>query len=280
MRRMMVCLPLCFLIIPWVTEESDSGAREDIAAFVDDSAQLPDTQKMEKLAQEDPIIFLENCLRKYTRSVKGYHCTFLKQERLSGKLQPSEVIAATFRQEPYGVFFKWKEGTRLAQSALYLEGENQEKIKGQLKGFMLVHPAGLAGKLAPVVRKDPNGEEAKQQSRYSLTDFGLEKGTLRTWNSWKKAKETGNLHVEYQGIVKLKEANDRPCFKLRRFDYQSPEEDGITELVIYVDTETWLQIGSELKGHEDKWVARYYFKDLQLNPEIPDDVFKSEALLR
>jgi hypothetical protein len=261
-----------------VESESQTGA-EVLAPFVDDSNQLPNAQEMEKLAKDSPVDFLSNCLRKYQRSIKSYHAVFHKQERLSGKLQPSEMIALSFRQEPLSIFMKWKEGTRLSDSVLYVDGDHQEKVRGQLKSLMLVHPAGLAGRLAPVVSKDPDGEEAKQAGRYSVVDCGLEKGALRTWNSWKSAKERDALHVEYQGIVKLHEANDRLCYKLHRFNYEKPEEDGITDLTIYVDTETWLQIGSELKGEQGKWIARYYFKDLQINPDFKDSTFTRDSLL-
>jgi hypothetical protein len=201
----------------------------------------------------------------------------LKQERLAGKLQPPELIAVSFREKPFSVLLRWIEGARLANAALYVEGENQESVKGTSRAMMLVHPAGLAGRLVKVVSRDPEGEEARQSGRYTLPQFGIELGTLRTLNTWKAAKARGQLNVEFLGEEKVKEAGDRLCYKLRRPRYDKPEEDGVTELTIFVDKETWLQVGSELKG-EKGYIARYFFRDIKLNPKFKDDTFSKDGL--
>jgi len=51
-------------------------------------------------------------------------------------------------------------------------------------------------------------------------------------------------------------------------------------LTIYVDKETWLQVGSVIKGDNDLYIAQYYFRDIKLNPEFTDDTFKKEALTK
>jgi hypothetical protein len=168
----------------------------------------------------------------------------------------------------------------LADSALYVAEENKEKDRdGNLKSMMLVHPAGLAGKLRPVVSRDPEGEEARQAGRYTLPDFGIEKGTQRTLASWKAAQAKGQLNVEFLGEVKVPEAGDRSCYKLRRTKYAKPEEDGVTELTIYIDKETWLQVGSVLKGEKDQYIAQYFFRDIKLNPDVKE-AFTKEALTK
>jgi hypothetical protein len=241
---------------------------------------------MEELARYNPVQFMENCLRRCKRTVSSYTLTLDKQERLGGKLQPQEIIAATFREKPFSVLLRWEKGARLADSVLYVEGENQEKVDGQARSMLVVHPAGVLGKLLKPVKRKPDGPEAKQSGRYTVPEFGLEKGMLLTWNSWKRATEDpsgNNLHVEYLGQVTLKEAGDRICYKLRRTEYAHPEEDGITELTIYVDKETWLQVGSELRGDfngEKQWIGKYYFRDIRLNPELSDDDFKTEVLTK
>jgi hypothetical protein len=281
MRRLLLLLPLCALIFsPGADKDAEKRRPLDLKPFVDDDKPLPDAETLEQLAKKDPIAFLEYCLRRYQREVKGYTCTFQKQERIDKKLHPSEIIAVTFRQDPHSVLFRWKQGARLAEAAIYVEGENKQKDKdGNLKSFMVAHPAGILGRLGPVAR-DPDSEDSRKSGRFTLPEFGIEKGTQRTLASWKEAHNKGELHVEFLGETKLKEAGNRTCYKLRRTKYAEPEEDGVTELTIYIDKETWLQVGSVLKGNDDQYIAQYYFRDIKLNPEFTAETFKKEALTK
>jgi len=243
-------------------------------AVADDASNpLPSAAQLERLAREDPVAFLENCLRRYQRNVKGYTCTFLKQERIGDKVQRTETIDVAFREEPYSVLFHWVEGARLAERALFVEGDND--------GMLLVRPEGrLARRVAgDVVSRDPDGKDAKQSGRYTLKEFGLKKGALRTLHSWKTAKEKDALHVEFVGEKKVKEAGDRVCYTLHRDQYPRPEDDGVTEVTIYIDKETWLQVGAVLKGEGGKLIASYYFRDIKLNPEFKAEQFTRAALV-
>ena len=82
--------------------------------MADDGAALPNDVRLVRLAETDPVAFLEGCLRRYDREIKGYHCILHKQERLDGTLQPSEEIACDFREEPFSVLMDWKRGAGLA----------------------------------------------------------------------------------------------------------------------------------------------------------------------
>jgi hypothetical protein len=273
MRCYLIGLPLCFLFAPF-----QLGAPPRLLAppprtilVADEKEELPTDEQMKRLAKEDPIAFLENCLRRYQRDVKGYSATFEKRERINGKLYDKEVIEVCFAEQPHRVCMKWLQGARRAQGAVYVEGEND--------GLMLVRPNGrLLGKV--IVTKDPEGEEARDSGRYSLKEFGLRKAAERVYKTWSAARDNGTLFVEYLGEQKLKEAGDRVCYVLRRSRFQKPEADGVMEVTIYVDKETWLQVGSVIKDKDGELIGSYYFRDLKLNPTFPSDQFKREALQR
>ena len=146
---------------------------------------------------------------------------------------------------------------------------------------MLARPWGKLARLAvgDIVERDVDGDDARQSGRYTLKEFGLYNGSLRTLESWQAAEQNKGLFVEFLGEVKVKEAGDRPCWKLKRTKFQKPEADGITELTIYVDKETWLQVGSVLKGEEGKVIAEYYFRDIKLNPDFNPDQFTKATLV-
>ena len=271
MRRLLFCLPLCLLMGP-NGPHSAAPRGPALADVADDGGALPTEARMKRLAETDPVAFLEACIRRYDREVKGYRCALHKQERLDGKLQPSEEIDAQFREDPFSVLMDWKEGVRLAQKTLYVKGENKER--------MLVKPSGLLA-LAGVVERDTDSPDAKKSSRYPITEFGIKFGMERTLAAWKAAQKDDALHVDFLGEVKVKEAGDRVCWKLRRTGYKGPEDiDGVTEATFYFDKETWLQVGSTLKGADGQLLGEYFFKDIELNPDFKADTFTREAVGR
>jgi hypothetical protein len=274
MRRLLLCLSAYFVLLPGgprANSDDKLNVPTPLKQVTDDGAPLPDNATMTRLAKDDPIQFLENCIKRCDREAHGYRCTLVKQERLEGKLQPSEVIAIAFREKPFSVLLDWKKEARLAQRVLYVKGANDGKL--------LVKPAGLAA-LVGVVERDPEGADARKSGRYPLTEFGIKIAMERTLGSWVNAKKDGALHVEYLGARKVPEVGGRRCWVLKRTGYRQPEEDGITELTTYIDQGNWLQVGSVVKGAEGQVLGAYYFRDLQLNPKFPPGTFTREAVKR
>src|SRR4051812_30554999 len=113
-RNLLICLPLCLLMAPApVAPPGEPALPARPAALAD--GPLPDRAAMEQLARDQPLRFLEHCLRRYQREVRGYRALLLKHERLAGKLQPEEEIDFSFRDEPYSIFIHWRKGARQAQ---------------------------------------------------------------------------------------------------------------------------------------------------------------------
>jgi hypothetical protein len=165
---------------------------------------------------------------------------------------------------------EWKKGERLAKRTLYVEGENDDQL--------LVMPAGLLA-LAGIVKRDPHGSDAKASSRYPATEFGIQVGTIRSLKWWKWARDRGDLYVRYEGLAEVPELGGLACWKIRRH-YANPEDDGITEAVFYFDPSTALQVGSVLLNAKGELIARYFFRDVQLNPDFPSDTFTQAGLKR
>jgi hypothetical protein len=271
MFRLLLSWPLWLMLASEAVAFSLPSALPELPA-ADDNSALPDAAGLEQLARTDPVAFMRACLRRYDREVKGYRCNFVKQERLGGKLQHTEVIDVSFREDPFSVLFDWREGARLASKVLY--------VKGQNNGQMYVRPGGWRGVLVSVVSRDPEGSDAKESSRYPITEFGVKKGLERAIAAWGDAQREGSLKYEYRGKRKVPELGDRPCYVLHRYGYRQPEEDGITDAILYYDVETWLQTGSTLKGAEGQLIGEYWFRDVKLNPAFPPDTFTRAALTK
>lgn len=233
-----------------------------------------DISGMTNLVRNDPFAFLENCLKHYDQTVRGYQLTMQKQERLQGRLQNKEVIEVAFREQPFSVSMRWLEGAKKADRVAYVAGEND--------GMMLAHPTGVAGKLVKVVKRKVDSEEARESGRYTLDQFGFKNSLKRILGSMQDAKKKNNLHLEFLGEAKVLESDQRICFKLKR-TYAQPENDGTQELTVYVDRENFLPVGIVVKGKIDpasgnrELLGEYFFRDLRLNPQISAAQFKESA---
>ncbi|MCC6421013.1 MAG: DUF1571 domain-containing protein [Gemmataceae bacterium] len=253
--RLLVCLPFCLLLAPGYPNTSPRYESEQVGKG--------------DLAGRDPVVFVRKCLEHYDRQIEGYSLTMRKRERIGGKLNPREVIDIHFKDRPHSVFFDWVVNPRKAQRVLYVAGQNNDQL--------LVLPAGALRILGVVVR-DVDSEDARQSGRYPITEFGLRKAMQRVAINWKKAQDAKALHVEYLGIHKVPEAGNRPCHKFRRTKYAHPEDDGVTELILYIDTEHLLQVGSILKDENGELIGEYYFSNIKINPPFRANQFERAAL--
>ena len=50
------------------------------------------------------------------------------------------------------------------------------------------------------------------------------------------------------------------------------------EVVVSIDTETWLQVGTVLKDEKGKLLGSYYFRDVKLNPTFKKGQFQRRAM--
>jgi hypothetical protein len=129
-----------------------------------------------------------------------------------------------------------------------------------------------------VVTRDVDGEDARKSGRYFINQFGMKIGAQRTLKHMLEAKERDKLQVDYLGITEVPELGDRPCYTFVRSKYEPPEEDGVAELTIYIDLETWLQVGSVLRDTKGDLIAEYFFRDIKLNPQFAADQFTRKKL--
>lgn len=239
--------------------------------------------EFEKLAKEDPVAMLGQCLSRYTREVKGgVHFTLEKQERVQGKpkppeMPPKEVIDVWVRGDvpdpatkktAIEVQMKWKEGAKKPlgfgaeiRGTLFSE---RPKAEGGLDGKVIAWRPG-AGQLTggPLSSPTPpNNALAKSQSRYCIRDAGLYHSMLRTYEAWKHRQEAGELKTEYLGKKTIPPIG-RECYVVKRHcprteidsfeigghassDPAEVAKEGFTEVTLYIDAERRLQVGTEL----------------------------------
>ena len=240
----------------------------DISPNIDPERPLPSPEQFARLCQNDVLQALEMSLLRYDREVAEYLCTMVKKERINGIDRPEETIRCAFRQKPFSVLMQWLKGQDKADASLFVEGENSEHV--------LIRPSGFKGTLVGYVERTTNDKEVLEASRYSVHEFGLERGSRRTLNAWRENQKQARFFVEYLGEKIIPEVGNRPCYVIKR-TCNPPEEEGMTEITIMLDKETWLQVGSVLKCGE-RLIGSYYFKDIQLKPTFSPHQFRPETV--
>ncbi len=268
MRRtfiyMAILMPVCLIFVPQQTQYALSINPE--STYQDDGQGLPADVRFAALAAKDPVAFLEACLKKQHREVQSYSGVLHKQERIKGKDNAREVIDFWFREQPYSVLLKWREGARDGKASLFVQGENSNRI------------AVLANMRIPISIDIPlDGPMAQKAGRYGIHEFSIRQATERTLAAWKLAKDNGTLHVDYLGKKPVQELDGRVCYLLKR-TCTTPEEEGCKTVEIAIDAETWMQTSSTLTADDGHLIGTYQFTNLQINPEIAADVFTRASL--
>jgi len=133
---------------------ADAGARDAIESTTVLTGTSIDHAEVLKL-----ISGMENA---YTK-VNDYTATFVKRERVKGRLMPREVMFVKFA-EAFRLYCKWTQGKHEGQELIYVDGWNGGKIRAHTGKFPDI-----------TVDLDPAGTLATRGQRHPITDFGLGK---------------------------------------------------------------------------------------------------------
>lgn len=265
---LLLVIPLCLSMAPSRPVSTHLPEVVESVPIFDPTSALPTPEHFTYLCQTDPVKMLEYALARYQREVSSYSATMEKRERIRGNLLLREVIHVAFREVPFSVFMYWREGADRAEATLYVAGEND--------GQLLVRPKNRLAKLVGYVSRDPNSDDARDASRFTIGEFGIEKGMARTYHAWKMSQQRGTFDFTYKGIEPVAAAGGRPCHIIQR-RVNPPEEDGLTEVTIAIDVETWLQVSSHLWAGSEM-IAEYHFRDIQMNPPFTATQFQAKGL--
>ena len=256
-------------------------------------APLPSQSEFDELARTDPIAFLDAARTRLRREVRTLKTTLVKQERVQGTLNNPETIELVGRAEPFSVLMMWKEGARTnlgttTRGTLYVAGLNQGKIKVWLESFLGSTYLDIG----------PTDSLARKSSRFAITEGGLLGATDRAYEAWSEARDrdpaTWDQQWRFVGKEPVAELDGTICYILERdcdphelsaFAATDPPrnaadypDETFAKIRLIFNAETWVQLGSVLHRADGELIGYYYFKDLQINPDLPTNQFTAEAL--
>ncbi len=227
-----------------------------------------------ELLERDPMAVIRAGREFYETQVRDYTCTFVKQERLKGRLGKVERIEVRFRKKPFSVFFVWKENANKVRRALYIDRPDYVDKKG--RKLARVEPNGAIARLFVRDIKLPlHSKRSREVSRRSLDDFGFGAlfRMLEEYNT--AAAEKGVLRFRFVGTGQI---DGRPTYVFERYlPYQG--EDGPwpdAKMVLHLDQQWLLPVAvysyADAKG--TKLLGSYVFEDVKLNVGLTDRDFE------
>ncbi|MGL6076477.1 MAG: DUF1571 domain-containing protein [Fimbriiglobus sp.] len=279
-------LPIIGAITLWVTPLPEpSTFPSKSSPPVVQIQEIPTSTEFETLLRTSPYAALEAARARSAREAGKYRVTMVKQERLAGVWHPEEEIDMLWRAEPLAVRMIWKRGSRkvlgtAVEGSLYIAGQN---------GKMTVwRPTALASFLR-LYELAPHESQARAAARYAINEASFTHTLDRCLLAWKQGR------IEYHGIETHPEIR-RPCHKLERtcpapeldrFLASDPPRDAskhpqetFAKVTLWLDTETWLPLGSELMQSNGQPLGRYFFRNLEWNPTITATDFTPAAFTR
>ena len=223
--------------------------------------------ELERLAGEDPLGLIRRAQQSYEESVRDYTCTFIKQERINGRLRDPEKIVVRFKKTPFSVLMNWQKPKGQVAKLLYVEKDGNRTIR--------VHPSGLAGMLLNTVRVDIDNPRLKKSSLRTPAEFGFGRVLAGMVKTYEEAQKNGDLFLEHQGS---KVVDGRECLVLLR---KLPMDKGYDTLYpvlyIYLDKEYLLPTKTEGFDTAGNLIGSYRYLGLHFNQGLTDEMFSPRA---
>lgn len=249
---------------------SNIGGRPSAPDLPEDSSLVLDGD-VAKLLQ---IAMLQNSLSRLDR-VPAYTATFIKEERIDGKLQGEQVMHMKLKHEPHSVLFKVEKGSDPGRVILFPISDEDPR--------MIVRLGKFGGRL-PSVKLEPESPLAMEESRYNIRMAGIKEFTKLALEYRRRDLSLGNkVQTEVRDDVDF---DKKPCFSFVTTYANSKAHKEYRKCVLYIDKQlmipvyarnfTWPELAKEADPSrlDDTTLLEYYaFKDIKLDANLPTNAF-------
>jgi hypothetical protein len=198
--------------------------------------------------------------RKAFGGVRDYACTFIKQERIGGRLLPEQTAQMLVREEPFSVYLRFVAPSSVAgQELCYVAGSYGDRVR--------VRGNGLKGAFGFVTLPldDPR---VTSQSRHSVAEAGLRS----------LIDQVATAHSELRGDASQLEIGGvrlygRPCTRVSLHLPAGSRQYG-DRGVVYFDRESKLPVRFEAYDRSGELLESYTYLDTRRNVGVPDSAFQ------
>ena len=197
--------------------------------------------------------------------VDNYTAIFHKQERVNGKLNEEGTIFIKFKK-PFKIYFKWMNEPPDNREALYVYGENGNRIR--------FHQDCKIGKVK--LNLDPTGPLAMKGNRHPITHLGFEYILENIKKDLSRAISAGEYRLHDHGEEVIYGRRTKVIEAI--FPDNQSEGYYCHTIVLNLDIENKLPIRVRVFDWDDKLVEMYGYEDLKLNPGLTDSDFDPKNL--
>jgi hypothetical protein len=199
--------------------------------------------------------------------VHDYTCTFVKRERVDGRLTAEHIMFMKARTDPKSVYFKFHQPNR-GREAIYVQGRYRDRI--------VAHDVGVTKFLAGTMHLDPHGSMAMEDNRHPVTEAGI--GTLidTVAKHWAVELTPGESVLAFHDDARV---GNRRCTMIESVHPRRGPNFLFHKVRLYIDQEFGLPIRFEAydwprhAGLVPDLVEEYSYLDLKLNVGLRDHDF-------
>ena len=233
--------------------------------------------KLVKSANDDHRDLVQRGLDYYKKAkIDAYTCTFMKQERMDGKLKEPQQMKVKFTEKPFRVALAWVEGKGLGvpegDRIIFVAGQNMEDGKAH----MIVRPANgfLRSITGGSVLRLPDGKDALKHTLRPCTMFGFKNSLENLHKIYTEAHTRGELAQKLLGTTTV---DGKKCLVLLRVTPNKSKRYPCTISEICLDAETFLPyriVGYTASG---KLYCDYMYTDVNFKAKLTAKDFTRKA---
>ncbi len=257
---------LCVQVTQSVATHQDDGRK---LSLVDGST----NNTIQELAENDHVKLLEMCLSEFKkRGISSYTCTFVKQEKIRGRLSKEQHIKAKFMAKPFSVAMRWFKNPPTGDVIVYVKGKYRDTSD---HSQMIVRPTSvfLQKLTGGSVLRLPDGPDARRNTLRPVTMFGFENSIKSLLNVYRNAEGNGDCTKQFGGFA---EVDGRKCIVLVRF-LPDGKKYPAKKTIICIDLEYLLPVRVIGYDWDDKLICNYEYRDVNFDITLQPEDFTPQA---
>jgi Protein of unknown function (DUF1571) len=224
----------------------------------------------DRLASDHPVAraqqAIAECQKKYA-DVSDYTCTFVKRERVDGKLHAQHVMKMKARTRPKSIYFKFQTPNK-GREAIYVAGRHNDKV--------VAHDVGLGRLIAGTMNLDPHGSTAMQANRHPVTEAGVGALIDNIVHYWALELTPQESVITFNPDMMI---GPRRCTMIESVHPEREDRFLFHKVRLFIDHEQGLPIRFEAydwpkhSGATPELVEEYSYLDLKLNVGLSEHDF-------
>ncbi len=237
--------------------------------------------KIREFAEKDHLALLKMCKAELEeRNYDNYTCTFVKQERMKGKLGKEQHIDVKFMEQPRSVAMTWTKNAPVGDALVYVE----DKFKNsEGKSQMVVRPQSkfLQKLTGGSVLRIPDGRDAMKNTLRPCTMFGFRNGIDSLIEVYQAARDNNECTEQFGGFTKVA---GRDCIVLVRFLPQGTyvvdgekREYPAKKTIVCIDVNNLMPLRVIGYDWEDRLSCSYEYRKVDFGANLRNEDFTPEA---